>query len=337
MPGFDEAYYLEHNPSVRNFTGSPLQHYLQHGWRDGCDPSAGFSSSGYLAANPDVTANDLNPLAHFLKHGLAEGRGGWQKGSSPDRSLSIDQRASAEWFSDDNSGMPLIFMYWENSEIVEPPSASSWKSFYPNFRVFREEDVVPILPETFVDVFLSIKLPAAKSDMARIFLLREHGGLYVDAHVGPTRSSYLLMTLARLAGCNLMLFSRDWLMDERSNYFDLINGVIAARQGAPELSMIIDKMMTNVIEHWHKEMETSDYVQYDLFSLTGTWLLAERFLEVPALRPNVRLEFRPKVVVNIIKDGASSGFELYKFHSYRGPGNHWSERQLYERLFRRGG
>lgn len=61
MPGFDEAYYLKCYPSVRHFTGTPLQHYLQHGWKDGCDPSAGFSSNGYLAANPEVAVSGLSP------------------------------------------------------------------------------------------------------------------------------------------------------------------------------------------------------------------------------------------------------------------------------------
>ncbi|KQP87212.1 hypothetical protein ASF60_21070 [Methylobacterium sp. Leaf113] len=79
MPGFDEVYYRYWYRDVAQFPGTPLQHYLQHGWKEGRDPSAGFSGDGYLTANPDVKANGFNPLAHFLEFGLAEGRIGWQK------------------------------------------------------------------------------------------------------------------------------------------------------------------------------------------------------------------------------------------------------------------
>ncbi|MGU3363079.1 hypothetical protein ACLBWX_22475 [Methylobacterium sp. M6A4_1b] len=79
MPGFDEVYYRYWYRDTAQFPGTPLQHYLQHGWKEGRDPSAGFSGDGYLAANPDVKANGFNPLAHFLEFGLAEGRRGWQK------------------------------------------------------------------------------------------------------------------------------------------------------------------------------------------------------------------------------------------------------------------
>lgn len=81
MPGFDEIYYRYWYRDVGQFPGTPLQHYLQHGWKEGRDPSAGFSGDGYLAANPDVQANGFNPLAHFLEYGLAEGRKGWEKNS----------------------------------------------------------------------------------------------------------------------------------------------------------------------------------------------------------------------------------------------------------------
>ena len=79
LPGFDGVYYRYWYRDIQWFGGSALTHYLEFGWKEGRDPSAGFSSSGYLAANPDVAAAGLNPLIHFLNHGLAEGRGGWHK------------------------------------------------------------------------------------------------------------------------------------------------------------------------------------------------------------------------------------------------------------------
>jgi len=80
LPGFDAGFYLDRNPDVRAAGANPLEHFLQHGWREGRDPSAGFSVVGYLSANPDVAQADANPLLHFLRHGFIEGRSGWQKG-----------------------------------------------------------------------------------------------------------------------------------------------------------------------------------------------------------------------------------------------------------------
>lgn len=77
IPGFDPVYYLDRNSDVRSSGCDPLRHYLDHGWKEGRDPSAGFSTSGYLAANPDVDAAGENPLVHFLNSGLAEGRRGY--------------------------------------------------------------------------------------------------------------------------------------------------------------------------------------------------------------------------------------------------------------------
>lgn len=79
MPGFDEIYYRYWYRDTEQYPGTPLEHYLNHGWKEGRDPSAGFSTDGYLAANSDVKANKLNPLSHFLQFGLAEGRKGWEK------------------------------------------------------------------------------------------------------------------------------------------------------------------------------------------------------------------------------------------------------------------
>ncbi|MCJ2044982.1 hypothetical protein MKK58_10660 [Methylobacterium sp. J-078] len=79
MAGFDSVYYLYWYRDVEQYGGTPLDHYLTIGWKEGRDPSAGFSTDGYLAAHADVRANGANPLIHFLQFGLAEGRRGWEK------------------------------------------------------------------------------------------------------------------------------------------------------------------------------------------------------------------------------------------------------------------
>ena len=63
---------------------NPLIHFVEHGWREGRDPSAEFSLAQYRAANPDVEAAGVNPLVHYLLLGRSEGRGG----AGPGRSVS---------------------------------------------------------------------------------------------------------------------------------------------------------------------------------------------------------------------------------------------------------
>ena len=62
---FDAAYYRTEYPDVAADGGDPFTHYIQHGWREGRDPSAVFSTlyykDRYLAEAPD------NPLLHYSK------------------------------------------------------------------------------------------------------------------------------------------------------------------------------------------------------------------------------------------------------------------------------
>lgn len=71
---FDAKYYLGHNVDIAAGGVDPWQHYRDHGWREGRDPSAYFSTSYYLAHNPDIAAGGLNPLLHFEANGWTEGR-----------------------------------------------------------------------------------------------------------------------------------------------------------------------------------------------------------------------------------------------------------------------
>lgn len=71
---FDANYYLSTYEDVRAAGVNPLQHYLEQGWREGRDPSAGFSTQAYLNRYEDVRLRRINPLVHYLRHGYYEGR-----------------------------------------------------------------------------------------------------------------------------------------------------------------------------------------------------------------------------------------------------------------------
>ena len=71
---FDEAWYLERYPDVREWDQDPVLHYLMHGAAEGRDPSSLFSTREYCSRYSDVAASNINPLLHYIRFGGKEGR-----------------------------------------------------------------------------------------------------------------------------------------------------------------------------------------------------------------------------------------------------------------------
>lgn len=70
---FDVNFYWHTNPDqVGN--EHALKHYLEHGGKEGRDPSAEFDTAFYLEANSDVRDSGMNALFHYMKFGRNEGR-----------------------------------------------------------------------------------------------------------------------------------------------------------------------------------------------------------------------------------------------------------------------
>ena len=73
-PLFDAAWYLEKNPDLKAAGRDPLEHFAQHGWKEGRNPHPLFDGGWYLQRNPDVRNAGVNPLDHFVRNGWKEGR-----------------------------------------------------------------------------------------------------------------------------------------------------------------------------------------------------------------------------------------------------------------------
>lgn len=71
---FDAEWYLATYPDVATAGIDPAVHFLDCGWREGRDPSAGFCSTEYLRRHADVAERGVNPLLHFIEYGSFEGR-----------------------------------------------------------------------------------------------------------------------------------------------------------------------------------------------------------------------------------------------------------------------
>lgn len=74
---FNEEWYLEENPDVKNSKMDAATHYLKFGWMEGRDPSPEFSGVRYLSLNPDVNAEGICPLLHYELFGRNENRVYW--------------------------------------------------------------------------------------------------------------------------------------------------------------------------------------------------------------------------------------------------------------------
>lgn len=71
---FDAKWYLAQNPDLSLGRLSPIDHYIEIGWREGRSPSATFDAAWYLTAYVDVRAAGVEPLLHYLTYGAREGR-----------------------------------------------------------------------------------------------------------------------------------------------------------------------------------------------------------------------------------------------------------------------
>ena len=71
---FDAQWYEKNNPDISADFQDALQHYLNHGHKEGRDPGPNFDTRFYVTKYPDVRVSGLNPLLHYILHGRAEGR-----------------------------------------------------------------------------------------------------------------------------------------------------------------------------------------------------------------------------------------------------------------------
>lgn len=71
---FDANYYLHTYQDVKEADIDPIKHYVQHGWKEGRNPSEYFDTSYYLRENKDVANSKINPFAHYIMYGREEGR-----------------------------------------------------------------------------------------------------------------------------------------------------------------------------------------------------------------------------------------------------------------------
>ncbi|MBV9829229.1 MAG: FkbM family methyltransferase [Alphaproteobacteria bacterium] len=234
----------------------------------------------------------------------------------------------------------MIFTYWEGANISPEhlPCVAGWRLRFPSFKVFGPSDVSPLVERHFpeyTNIYSRIRLAACRSDLARLLLLYEYGGLYVDAHVGPSDPYRLAEIFGQLTTHELVIFEKPW---ERADANDiaLINGVLAARQGSEILFRIAKLAFARLADHWEAEKQTAGYVPYNVQAMTGAWVIGIWLLDRATRPVTIRLDYKSRVYLHLLsRDARVDGIHLYRYYQYRQPGKHWSERQKSEPLFQR--
>ncbi|MDD2643221.1 MAG: glycosyltransferase family 2 protein [Methanobacteriaceae archaeon] len=71
---FNEEFYIEKYPNIKNSGINPLLHYLFYGYKEHKIPALNFDSNIYLDKYPSVKQLNINPLVHYVMYGKKEGK-----------------------------------------------------------------------------------------------------------------------------------------------------------------------------------------------------------------------------------------------------------------------
>lgn len=197
-------------------------------------------------------------------------------------------------------------------------------------------DVVPILQREApdqVDLYQALRLPAARADIARLALLLDRGGLYVDCHCGMRDPAEVHALLADLGHLDLIVMRRNPATVPPGPDGPrpvLMNGVMAARPGAPILREMLLTVLENLERHLQDLAEADGApVPYDIWSMLGGWVLTNLVLEAAASYRDFRRALRGKVRI-LPHESCPIRVSAHK-RSYNGT-RHWSRVQAEEPL-----
>ena len=132
-----------------------------------------------------------------------------------------------------------IHQIWIGSELPEKYKnwCKSWKKLNPDweYKLWGEQDILPILNDTIRRVFLESKNPGAKSDIARYAILKKEGGVYCDTDFECTKPlNELTNTCTLFAG---------FIFSEKP---EIANGIFGAVPDHPLVHTILTYLKTPV-------------------------------------------------------------------------------------------
>ena len=297
----------------------------------GSGSEARFDPDAYAAANPDVEEANADPVDHYAVHGWKEGR---LLAPQPMHPSQVYRRSALRRSLDDPAGSFPAFAYWEGSDrSVLRDFAADWLDEFSMFRLYGDGEVEPLVRSyfpDFVELYRSIRIPAAKADIARLLLLYDKGGLYVDCHCGVSDSAGLRSLILRLGDIDAVFVDR-----VRSAAFSprpaeehfLINSIMLSRPFFAPLLQICRQAFHNLDRQWRAERETG-FVPYHIGSLSGPDVITQGILTPDRCGIRAALRHRVEIVPEEIAPVAQN-----RHRAYSTPANHWFTRQNTECLF----
>jgi len=238
----------------------------------------------------------------------------------------------------------MFFTYWT---IGSPPfdfpipanTVSAWHSAGHSLAVSGAEAVEAALEAHgpwAAHLFRSIRIPACRSDLARLVLLHRHGGIYVDAHCAPGAALALARLMEWQRRHALILFDESLNLPAYRNTC-IINGVMAGQAGSRVLDNLIKQALRRLKRHYQSERQAAGrHLRYNIYMLTGPWMIWHALYR--------RSDVGGADLAPHAKDVAIWPFEpeeskraviISQFNDYKRAGAHWSERQTLEPLFDR--
>ena len=231
----------------------------------------------------------------------------------------LGQKVFSYWTGDDQSGI---------EDFV-----TEWRSQFPNFRVFGDADVRPLIRRYFpehLDLFDNILIPTAKSDVALLLLLFEYGGLYVDCHCGIRNAREVNSLLSLLVEYDAIFVDRRlWQEPRPLDQHLIINSMIFSRRRFSLLRRLCHQALVNLSRQRDAERRNG-FSPYNIWSLSGPGLVTAMLFETASDNRDVRIGYEGRVQV-IREEVAPIARDRHR--SYSIPGLHWSERQKTECLF----
>jgi hypothetical protein len=230
--------------------------------------------------------------------------------------------------------MGSAFTYWDQADVSPLADVvGHWTERVGGLDIVQDDEVEAILARiapAFVETYRLITIPAARSDLARLVLLHERGGLYVDSRCGVVDAERTRAILREAR--SEAIIAVDQSREERPRPKDqmaLTNAMMAGGRGSAHILAIAGRVIGNLEAHRAQERAVG-FRHYDLLALTGPESINALTFERQggATRPRAHLEGRltiwPEETFPVQR-------HRYQLESDRS--RHWSERQRTERLF----
>lgn len=229
-----------------------------------------------------------------------------------------------------------VFAYWagENTDKISV-FHEHWNKSFDDFKIYKDEQVIKLLqkhlPEKFVTLYQQVRIPAAKSDIARLILLFEYGGLYVDCHCGMVDTDAIVQLLSetdRFEG--IFLDRRRWQAPRHEDEYYLINSIMFAQPRSKLFFSFLLKAFSGLECQRDLERYMRGYSPYHIGSLSGPEVLNHIALQPMSNNTEIRLDYREKI--KVLRE-ENAPIERDVFRGYNTVDEHWSQRQLSQKLF----